>query len=432
VNRDAKDRGVRTTSGAGKIVAPAQLSEFIQRSLTAGKGSLALLMIDLGRSDRLDAMAADATARERTQHILSSLGDLVRPDDRLAAVTEDRFWMVLPQLAHEQVAVLAVARILDALDRLARGALVLQPSIGVAIHPGHGDTLGQLLVAADAAMRAARRREERYAVYQPAHAGPVFDPRFLAEMKAALRAGEITLNYQPQVDLRSRGFHSAEALVRWQRSDGSQVSPARIAEAAEHGEILHGFMQFLLNTALRHMVAFGQGGQRARFSVNVSAMLVTDRELPAIVAQFIETWGVAPRDLTLEMTERAIVSDTERCAEVLNGLKRLGVRLAMDDFGTGYSSLAHLKLFPFDELKIDKLFVRNMLENAGDLRIVRAMIDLGHNFDMRVVAEGVEDVPTLDRLRELGCDIAQGYAIARPMDVAALGEWWRANTGAAA
>ena len=410
---------------------PAQLSEFIASSMGDGKGTLALLMLDLGRSDRLDAMAANATARERTQRILSRLGNLVRPGDRLAAVTEDRFWLVLPQLPHEQVALVAVARILEELDQLAEDGLVLQPSIGVAIHPGHGDTLSDLLVAADAAMRAARRREERYAVFQPAHAEPVFDPRFLAELKAALRAGELMLHYQPQVDLRSSGLHSAEALVRWQRRDGSQVSPARIAEAAEHGEILHGFMQFLLNTALRHMVGFGHGGPsaRARVSVNVSAMLVTDRELPAIVGQFIETWGIAPQDLTLEVTERAIVSDVKRCAEVLNGLKRLGVRLAMDDFGTGYSSLAHLKLFPFDELKIDKLFVRNMLENTGDLRIVRAMIDLGHNFDMQVVAEGVEDVPTLDRLRELGCDIAQGYAIARPMDVASLGQWWRANAG---
>jgi EAL domain-containing protein (putative c-di-GMP-specific phosphodiesterase class I) len=233
----------------------------------------------------------------------------------------------------------------------------------------------------------------------------------------------LELYYQPQIDLRSGRCESVEALIRWNRLEGESVPAARIADVAERGEALHALTMFVLNTALRHSVGFGRDGPDVRVSVNLSAKLVSDDELPALVAQLLDAWSVPPGRISLEVTESSIVQDVERSAGILKSLKSLGVRLAMDDFGTGYSSLAQLRLFPFDEMKIDQTFVKNMLRSPGDEQIVRAMIDLGHNFGMEVVAEGVEDPLTLRRVKELDCDIAQGYVIARPMPLEELREW---------
>jgi EAL domain-containing protein (putative c-di-GMP-specific phosphodiesterase class I) len=207
---------------------------------------------------------------------------------------------------------------------------------------------------------------------------------------------------------------------------------ALIAQIAENTEINHSFTLFILNTALRHTVGLRRLGVQVRMSVNVSATLLNDDELPEILAQSLDAWSVPADQLTVEVTEGTIVSDVKRSVQVLDRVRQLGVRLAMDDFGTGYSSLAQFKRLPFDEIKIDKLFVQNMLQSRGDAQIVRAMVDLAHNFGLVAVAEGVEDIPTLNRLRELGCDLAQGYAISKALPEPLFRDWWlrlRAKSG---
>lgn len=423
------DGPIQAASGRTKMISPAAMVAFLQAKLpqTQATGSvIALLMLDLRRSDRLSALVGDSRSQDLFQKILDRVDGLLKPDDRFAAVSHDEVWLALPNLSHRQLAVLAATRILGELDAWSSPdarRFRIHPCVGIACFPEHAADLGQLLDAADLARHSAASSEDRYSVFQASQAGVLRDAQFDAELKKAIVANELELHYQPQVDLQSGECRSAEALIRWHRADGRPVSAAVIAEAAEHGETLHLFTVFVLNTALRHLIGFGRGGPQVRLSVNLSAKLVCDDELPGLVGQLLDAWGVPPAQITIEVTESSIVSDVVRSAEILGRLKSLGVRLAMDDFGTGYSSLAHLKLFPFDEIKIDQLFVKNMLQSTGDLQIVRAMVDLGHNFGMTVVAEGVEDLPTLRRLKVLNCDLAQGYVVGKPMAAQTFGEW---------
>jgi len=423
------DPNIRIAPARSKVVSPEELVAFAQAKLPQTNASgrvLAFLIVDLRRPDRLGALIGDRSSQDLSHAILDRLDILLRPDDRIAAATFDEIWLVLPDLTHPQLAVLAANRILD--DRELRNCSAadgsrIHPCIGIAFFPNHSADLRGLIEAADHACRSAAVSERRYSVFQPVEAGMIADLRFQAELRAAINANALELHYQPQIDLQSGKCRSAEGLIRWIRGDGEPVPSTLIAEAAERSDSLHTFTIFVVNTALRHLDAFRHGGLHVRLSINLSATLVADDDLPELVAQLLGTWNVPPAQLTLEMTESSIVKDVRRSTGILKDLKSLGVRLAMDDFGTGYSSLGHLKLFPFDELKIDQLFVKNMLLSRSDLQIVRAMIDLGHNFGMEVVGEGVEDLPTLNRLKELGCDLAQGFAIAKAMTLQTFSEW---------
>lgn len=424
------DESIQAARAPARLVTPEELVAYLQSKLSSSQGSgavTALLMLELRRSDRLGALVGDPQSRELLRIILARLDGLLRPDDRLATVTYDEIWLVLPDLPHHQLAVLAANRILDARElrnAAAEHGFAIRPCIGIAYFPDHAADLRGLIEAADLARHSAAASEDHYAVSQVSQSVPFLDSQFERELIDAVNANALELHYQPQIDLRNGQCRSAEALIRWSRADGQRVSAVRIAEIAEHGEALHSLTIFVFNTALRHAMDLRRGGFDVRLSINLSAKLVSDEELPGLVAQLLGAWSVPAGQITLEVTESSIVQNIERSAEILKNIKGLGVRLAMDDFGTGYSSLAHLRQFPFDEIKIDQLFARNILRSRADERIVRAMIDLAHNFGMEVVAEGIEDLPTLQRLRELDCDLAQGYVIARPMPLQRFREWW--------
>jgi EAL domain-containing protein (putative c-di-GMP-specific phosphodiesterase class I) len=207
------------------------------------------------------------------------------------------------------------------------------------------------------------------------------------------------------------------------RRDGTPVSPTVLVAIAERTDIIHPLTKSILATALRHLTEFDRAGWAGGLSVNLSARLLANDDLPDLVAQLLGTWDVPPSRLTLEITETGFVSDMQRSAELLLRLRKMGVHLAMDDFGTGYSSLVQFRQLPLNEVKLDKLFVQNMLINAGDRQIIKSMIDIAANFGMQTVAEGVEDEATFDCLREMGCDLAQGYLASRALSSADFIAW---------
>jgi predicted signal transduction protein with EAL and GGDEF domain len=390
--------------------------------------TMAFLVLDLRRPDRLDALMAKAASEARFERVLDGLDTLVRAADRYAAVSRNEIWLVLPELGNASLAVLAAIRIVQELqvpDAAAEPEFQLRPCVGIAYFPEHAGDVSQLVRLADAACQAAALTEEGYCVAQPRQSPSIARNSELADLvRDVLRANALEVHYQPQIDLATGRCGSAEALVRWPSNDPRTMPAALIAQIAESTEINHSFTLFILNTALRHTVGLRRSGVEVRMSVNVSATLLNDDELPEILAQSLDAWSVPADLLTVEVTEGTIVSDVKRSAQVLDRVRQLGVRLAMDDFGTGYSSLAQFKRLPFDEIKIDKLFVQNMLQSRGDAQIVRAMVDLAHNFGLVAVAEGVEDTPTLNRLRELGCDLAQGYAISKALPEPLFRDWW--------
>jgi EAL domain-containing protein (putative c-di-GMP-specific phosphodiesterase class I) len=175
---------------------------------------------------------------------------------------------------------------------------------------------------------------------------------------------------------------------------------------------------------MRQAATWRAAGIAPRLSMNLSLATLTDRELPSVVDQSIRTWGVPPGDVVLEIAESSMIVDAERSVAILTRLKGLGVQLSIDDFGSGFSSLSHMRRFPIDEIKIDRPFVRAMLDERGDMALVRSAIDLGHHFGLRVVAEGVESPPTLAELRRLGCDLAQGHAVSPALSATAFHDWW--------
>jgi EAL domain-containing protein (putative c-di-GMP-specific phosphodiesterase class I) len=194
---------------------------------------------------------------------------------------------------------------------------------------------------------------------------------------------------------------------------------------------------FVLNTVLRQSAQFAMRRIDMRIAINVSASMLTDASLPLTIRSALELWDVEPSKLTLEVTENTLMQDVERSLAILHELKALGTHLSLDDFGTGYSSFAYLRRMPLDELKIDQLFVRNLSvlangamnpQREGDLRIIRSIIDVAHNFDLQTVAEGVEDEATLDLLKSLGCDVIQGYFTGRPMPARQFEPWWRGQS----
>jgi EAL domain-containing protein (putative c-di-GMP-specific phosphodiesterase class I)/GGDEF domain-containing protein len=411
-----------------------ELLRFLDREVAIAKatsGRLAVLLVELRRVDRLQALLKGPPGALTLSLVLERLRPALRPEDRMAALSEEQVCIVLPRLAHPTQAVLAAVKCLRALDRpIAHegGTAILRPCVGIATVPEHPFDPAQLLMAADVARRIAGTREEGYHVFQSEDSveAEVYHGLDI-DLQRAIRSNELEVHYQPQVSLADGRPVAAEALLRWRHPTSGPVAPATIVGIAESTGMIGSLTLWVLNAVLRNATQFAKDGIAPRFSVNLSAHALGDPELPDIVEQVLGTWSVPPGRLTLEITEGFMIGDAERSMAMLTRLKGAGVELCIDDFGTGFSSLAYLKRFPVDELKIDKLFVSGLLGDHGDHQIVRSVIDLARNFDLRAVAEGVEDEPTRAELARMGCDLAQGYLISRPLADREFRAWWKAR-----
>jgi EAL domain-containing protein (putative c-di-GMP-specific phosphodiesterase class I) len=246
----------------------------------------------------------------------------------------------------------------------------------------------------------------------------------LGELRRALeRPGELLLHYQPKIGLHTGELIGVEALVRWNHPERGYVSPAEFIPIAESTGLINKLTAHVLDLALAQARAWLDEGHEIPVAVNMSPRCLLDVEMLDRVRDLLVRRRVPARLLRLEVTETAVMANPALAMETLNGMHELGVRLSIDDYGTGYSSMAYLKRLPVDELKVDRSFVLNMISSDNDAILVRSAIDLGHNLGLTVVAEGVEDQGHVAALRELGCDIAQGYHFARPMPPDQLERW---------
>ena len=308
--------------------------------------------------------------------------------------------------------------------------LDISASSGIAMYPVHGQDATSLLRHADVAMYVAKRSTEGFAVYAPDL--DQHSPQRLAlqgELRDAIANDDLVLHFQPKVALDTGCLVGAEALVRWQRSDGSLVQPDLFIPLAEQTGLIRSLSRWVLDRVLRQCSAWREQGLDIAVAVNLSMRDLHDRALPADLEQMLARWDADPAYLLLEITESGLMADPARARDTALRLSATGVRLAIDDFGTGYSSLAHLKRLPVSELKIDRSFVRDMASNDEDATIVRSTIGMAHDLGLSVVAEGVETESTLRLLRALGCDVAQGYHISRPLPASEFAAWVRARFG---
>ncbi|CRK60091.1 Phosphodiesterase [Alloactinosynnema sp. L-07] len=286
-----------------------------------------------------------------------------------------------------------------------------------------------LLQRADVALRAARTSGEHVRAYLPTM-GQIFLRRFqlVTQFRQALETGQVKVHYQPKVALPSRQVLGVEALVRWRHPEFGKLDPDEFVPAVEAAGLVDALTGFVMDQALIRVRKWMDRGLRISAAVNLSVRSLDDAAFPDRVAAALAKHGVPPELLTLELTESGVMADPQRALPVLRRLHAQGVVLAVDDFGTGYSSLAYLRQLPVDEVKIDKSFVLGMGTDLGDLAVVRSIVELGHSLGLTVVAEGVEEDVARDQLAAMGCDVAQGYLISRPLSESRLEAWLQART----
>ncbi|HEY8284572.1 MAG TPA: GGDEF domain-containing phosphodiesterase, partial [Chloroflexota bacterium] len=319
----------------------------------------------------------------------------------------------------------AILRALDQPFVLEGYSMTLGASIGITLAPDHGQDAITLLRRADVAMYTAKRGATGYALYTTEQ--DQYSPDRLGltgELRQAIEQDRLCLHYQPKVDLKTGHLDGVEALVRWPHPDRGLLPPDQFIPLAEHTGLIAPLSRWVLGTALRQCRAWRDEGLEIRVAVNLSARLLQDEHLIETVSDLLQAHGVPPNDLELEITESAVMADPARALGLLHRLHMMGVRLSIDDFGTGYSSLAYLNRLPVDEVKIDKSFILG-LRTDDAATITRSIIDLGHNLGLVVVAEGVEDQVAYERLGGMGCDLAQGYYLSRPIPAADLTAWAR-------
>jgi diguanylate cyclase (GGDEF)-like protein len=393
--------------GAGVMIL--DLDEFKGVNDTLGHGQGDLLLVEVGA--RIAAAVGQAGA--------------------VARLGGDEFAVLLPGTADRDRVRDVGQRILRsleqpvALDELEVG---IGASIGIALSPEHAADPAALLKRADMAMYDAKVSAAGLRIYDADL--DTNSPRRLAlvgELRTALDTGAIEVHVQPKARLDSGAVTGAEALVRWTHPQLGVVRPDEFIPVAERSGLIGRLTAHVLDTSLRACAAWRAAGHDVGVAVNLSARSLLDADLVPQVARLLRRHRVPGSSLTLEVTEGSVMSDPSRAVALLHQLRGLGVRLSVDDFGTGYSSLSYLKRLPVHEVKIDRSFVSGLREGGEDVGIVRAIIDLGRNLGLEVVAEGVEDEETWDLLRDMGCDLVQGWHLARAMPTDDVMAWLRAR-----
>ncbi|MEV4596465.1 putative bifunctional diguanylate cyclase/phosphodiesterase [Amycolatopsis sp. CA-161197] len=285
-----------------------------------------------------------------------------------------------------------------------------------------------LLQRADVAVRATRGGEEVRG-YVPSM-GQIFLRRFqmVTQFRQSLEDGHVSVHYQPKITLPNRQVQGVEALVRWVHPEFGRLGPDEFVPAIEAAGLIGVLTSFVLEASLKRVRKWLDEGLRISAAVNLSVRNLADEDFPAKVQRELERYDVPPELLTFELTESGVMSDPQKALPILRELHSLGIVLAVDDFGTGYSSLAYLRQLPVDQVKIDKSFVLGMGTDLGDLAVVRSIVELGHSLGLTVVAEGVEEDVARDQLEAMGCDVAQGYLISRPLPEDRLEAWLQART----
>ncbi len=388
-----------------------------------------VMIMDLDRFKEVNDTLGHASGDELLKQAGDRLREALRESDTVARLGGDEFGVLLPKVVDSAAAVSVARKLRKALEApftIHGLALQMEASVGIALYPEHGEDVHSLLQRADVAMYVAKEHPGGCEVY--ARERDEYSPdrlTMLTELRRGIDAGELVLHYQPKADLRTGAVVGVEALVRWSHPSRGLVGPDEFIPLAQKTGVIVPLTFFVLNEALRQCRTWQLEGLNLRVGVNLSARNLLDVNLPDTVGELLAKWEVPPSHLELEITESTILADPIRAMHVLSRLSGMGVRLAIDDFGTGYSSLAYLKRLPVDELKIDKSFVQGMEADENDAVIVRSTIDLGRNLGLRVVAEGVETTEAWRQLAALGCDVAQGYYLSRPVPAAELVAWLR-------
>jgi len=407
------------------------LLERLEESMQEAKQhhrSLALLHLHVGRFHEINKVLGYRSGDRLLQEVGRRLELVaVNENETLAHVGEAEFALLLPGANADYAIQMAkrLASILHGPVEVSGLKVDATVSIGIALFPGHATTPEALLRRANAAMREARPTHGGYAMYtggqEEQHTRRL---ALMGDLRHAIEHNQLLLYCQSKVDIASRRVCGAEALVRWEHPVHGMILTSEFIPLAEQAGLITQLTDWVLGSAFSQCYAWHQDGLDSPLAVNLSAHDLRDPELVDRILGLFSTWGIGPELMQFELTESALMEDPASAMETLTDLKQLGTQLYIDDFGTGYSSLAYLQKLPVDYIKIDQSFVKPMTVSGDSAVIVRSTIELGHNLDMKIVAEGVESRAQWDALAALGCDVAQGFFISKPMPAQEFRNWY--------
>ena len=395
-------------------------------SAIAADRPIALLYIGIDNLRELSESGGPTFVDKLLQQVAQTLLELVRPGDTVAHLITDEFLLLLENLDSDSAVAVAdkLQQVLLQPHRFGGHDVAIDCRIGIAAFPTDGLSAEELLARSAIAMKDAADMPGRLQVYQHgrdlAHQRQV---RLIRDLRRAAANNELSLHYQPKLDLRDKQVRQAEALLRWQHPQLGNVSPGEFIELAERTGSIQTLTRWVIEEGIRQLSEWNALGLVVQLSLNISADDLLGADLHERVLRLLDLHDVPAGQLIFEITESAIMREPEKALKVLHSLRACGISLSVDDFGTGYSSLAHLKRLPVQELKIDQSFVRNLDETSEDAVIVRSTIEMSHNLGLKVVAEGVEYEHSLRLLERWNCDTAQGYLISRPLTAAAFEAW---------
>ena len=389
----------------------------------------ALLFLDLDGFKEINDAFGHYTGDILLAEVGARLLARAHPGDTIARLGGDEFAIVIGHIGDAQAATHPGTQLRAALEQpfvIEGHKLAVGGSIGMVYCPQHGSDATTLMRRADVAMYAAKTARSGIMLYSPEQ--DVHSParlQLVTELRSSIDDHHLQLHYQPEIEIANGRVARVEALLRWNRQDGSRLLPDEFLPLVEATDTIDRISHWVIDKAIRDCREWQSAGLTAGVSVNLSPHNLRDPQLADAIQAALLRHGLSPRQLTVEITESGILGEAALATGTFQRLREIGVGLSIDDFGTGYSSLAHLRHLPFTELKIDRSFTNEMLVNEHDAAIVRSTIALAHELGRTVVAEGVETREVLERLRQYGCDFVQGYFISQPLEKSALHAWLR-------
>lgn len=388
---------------------------------------IGLIVLGINRFRRINNIYGYEVGDELLNKMASRLLNIFSEENRVARLANSEFGIILTNIKHDGQVILAANKIIKMLQepfQILQHSIKVRPVIGIALQNQNVKSASDFLKQAEGALVLAKSNNAPFLVYSDALTNDVSGSADIeSKLNSAIEEGELELFYQPKICFKTGMPSGAEALIRWSSPTLGLMNPNSFIPIAEQTGQIIPLTFWTLNTALRQLNEWPHPFQHLSISVNFSAIATQHEDFVDKIHSALQIWGVKPERLTIEITESALLSDPARTFEILNQLKALGVHISIDDFGTGYSSLSYFKNIPASELKIDQSFVSNLTNNKADSHITKTIISIAHGFDLKVVAEGIEDSETYQTLFQLGCDYAQGFYIGHPMPHTAFLKW---------
>ena len=372
----------------------------------------ALFLMDLNHFKEVNDTLGHRFGDELLKMVSQRLKSAIREQDTIARLGGDEFAVLMPDtdLPGAEQCAQRMLKVMDAPFNINNVSTESKVSIGISLYPDHGAAAETLMQYADVAMYQAKRTQSGYAIYNPSqNRHTVRRLKLMNDIREAIENNEIKAFYQPLISATQQNLIGVEVLARWHHTELGDIYPDEFIPMVEQIGLIRVLTMQILRQALKARQTWGDTGIDLKMAVNLSTQCLQDLLLPDEINSILEMYDAKPGSVELEITESALMHDLSRARKILNALDNMGLKLAIDDFGTGFSSLAYLKTLPVDTLKIDKSFIDQLVDSSSDQAIVKTIIELGHNLNCEVVAEGVEDNAVIALLNKMGVDIFQGY-----------------------